>query len=178
MSRSAPPMRRPTSFYMPARAAAHEMWCTIAATITKSTLAMRWPTRFCSPAWVAAHRIVCCKYYCYNDNVDVRPAQEASNGRSQAKTRAAPNITCAKKPQKNGLLLLRCKKQQQAWKKNGFDTRDMHVLLKRHANMSKTEDGLQVRCISAYHMHNRCCCQSRIYPGRDAQGEPNNNLPS
>ena len=44
MGRSAEPLRWPTSFHRPTRAAVYEMWCTLAAiicTMTKSTLPMR-----------------------------------------------------------------------------------------------------------------------------------------
>ena len=58
MGRPAESIRRPIRFHGPARAAAYEMWCTVAAiicTMTKATLPMRWPTRFCGPARAAAH---------------------------------------------------------------------------------------------------------------------------
>ena len=49
-------------FSQAGRAAAQEMWCTVAALIcamTKSTLPMRCPTRFCGPARAAAHHVFC-----------------------------------------------------------------------------------------------------------------------
>ena len=65
--------------------------------------------------------VVCCKY-CYDD-VDVRAAHGAIEGRSQAETRAGPYMICAKNPQKIGSLLRSNKQQQQARKTDGFDTR-------------------------------------------------------
>ena len=62
IGRSAQHMRRPTSFHRPARAAAHDMWCAVAAkicTMKKAILPMRWPTRFCGLARAAAHHMLC-----------------------------------------------------------------------------------------------------------------------
>ena len=59
MGRSALPMRRPTCYEGPARAAAHHMSCTTATTNTTFILPMRQSTGFHAPARVAAHGMWC-----------------------------------------------------------------------------------------------------------------------
>ena len=57
--RSAQPIRRPTCFHGPARATAHDRWCTDATTMTTSTRPMRRPTLFRRPARATAHDMWC-----------------------------------------------------------------------------------------------------------------------
>ena len=126
------PMRRPTTFQKPARATAHEMWCTVAAIMcakAKSTLTMTCPTRFCGPARAAAHHMLCALSTTIYDDFDVRPAHARQLTHicwpRHGPARVQP-VQISRRRAVYGLFRSE-KQQQQAGKTNGFDTRDMHT---------------------------------------------------
>ena len=177
MGRSAEPMRRPTSFHRPARAAAHEMWCTAVAAIicamTKSTLPMRWPTRFGGSARAAAHHMLCAASTMTTSTsaLPMRGKQPTFSGQDTG--RPACNLCKIKAAEERFTVCFAAK--------NSSNNRrgKQWIRYSRYAYRTKTGDALQIRRISAYQAQPAVAAAStrvNFTPDR-TQAEPNNKLP-